>query len=84
MLTINFSFVLKLTAFMFCAGALGLILNRKNILILFKVTRDRNWTYYLQIMRLTCNHYTSLVEYVETSKNNYQNFLPYIERKVEY
>ena len=33
MLTVSFNFVLKLTTLMFCGGALGLILNRKNILV---------------------------------------------------
>ncbi len=33
MLILNLNYVLKLTAFIFCAGALGLILNRKNILV---------------------------------------------------
>ena len=26
-------------------------------------TRGRNWTHWLQIMRLTCNHYTSLISH---------------------
>ena len=33
MLTLNISYILKLTTLIFCAGALGLILNRKNILV---------------------------------------------------
>ena len=33
MLTLNLSYLLKLTTLIFCAGALGLILNRKNILV---------------------------------------------------
>ncbi len=33
MLKINLSFVLKLTTFLFCVGMLGLVLNRKNILV---------------------------------------------------
>ena len=33
MLQINLSYVLKLTTFLFCAGMLGLVLNRKNILV---------------------------------------------------
>jgi len=33
MLTLNLSYVLKLTTLIFCAGALGLVLNRKNILV---------------------------------------------------
>jgi NADH-quinone oxidoreductase subunit K len=33
MLILNISYVLKLTTFIFCAGVLGLVLNRKNILV---------------------------------------------------
>jgi len=33
MLVLNISYILILTTFIFCAGALGLILNRKNILV---------------------------------------------------
>ena len=33
MLILNISYVLKLTTFIFCAGLLGLVLNRKNILV---------------------------------------------------
>nr|WPV72417.1 NADH dehydrogenase subunit 4L [Navicula sp.] len=33
MLILNISYVLKLTTFIFCAGILGLVLNRKNILV---------------------------------------------------
>ena len=33
MLTVSLSYLLKLTTLIFCAGALGLILNRKNILV---------------------------------------------------
>jgi NADH-quinone oxidoreductase subunit K len=33
MLILNLNYVLKVTALIFCAGALGLILNRKNILV---------------------------------------------------
>ena len=33
MLVLNLSFILKLTTFIFCTGALGLALNRKNILV---------------------------------------------------
>jgi NADH-quinone oxidoreductase subunit K len=33
MLTLNLGYILKLTTLIFCAGALGLVLNRKNILV---------------------------------------------------
>ena len=33
MLTLNLGYVLKLTTLIFCSGALGLVLNRKNILV---------------------------------------------------
>lgn len=33
MLLLNINYVLKLTTFIFCAGILGLVLNRKNILV---------------------------------------------------
>ena len=33
MLILNLSYLLKLTALIFCAGAVGLMLNRKNILV---------------------------------------------------
>lgn len=33
MLTLNLGYILKLTTGIFCAGALGLVLNRKNILV---------------------------------------------------
>jgi len=33
MLTLNLGYVLKLTTLVFCSGALGLVLNRKNILV---------------------------------------------------
>jgi NADH-quinone oxidoreductase subunit K len=33
MLILNINYVLKLTTFIFCAGVLGLVLNRKNILV---------------------------------------------------
>lgn len=33
MLVLNLGYVLKLTTLIFCVGALGLILNRKNILV---------------------------------------------------
>jgi len=33
MLILNINYVLKLTTFIFCAGILGLVLNRKNILV---------------------------------------------------
>ena len=33
MMFLNLSYVLKITTFIFCAGVLGLVLNRKNILV---------------------------------------------------
>jgi NADH:ubiquinone oxidoreductase subunit K len=33
MIVLNLSYVLKVTTFIFCAGILGLVLNRKNILV---------------------------------------------------
>ena len=33
MLILNLSYILKLTTLVFCAGAVGLMLNRKNILV---------------------------------------------------
>jgi NADH-quinone oxidoreductase subunit K len=33
MLVLSLNYVLKITTLIFCAGALGLILNRKNILV---------------------------------------------------
>ena len=33
MILLNLSYILKVTMFVFCAGVLGLVLNRKNILV---------------------------------------------------